>query len=77
MGYSANFCDAEYTYHFYCEPKEQADVLYAMDWLEVEGKTAEAKEEVERVEKRRNTYRYEPDVLLTGIREWDKRLRVP
>ena len=48
-----------------------------MDWLEVEGKTAEAKEEVERVEKMRNPYRYEPDVLLTGIREWDRRLKVP
>ena len=78
MGYSANFCDAEYTYHFYCEPKEQADVLYArMEWLEVEGKTAEAKEEVERVEKRRNPYRFEPDVLLTGLREWDRRLKAP
>ena len=43
----------------------------------MEGKTAEAKEEVERVEKRRNPYRYEPDVLLTGIREWDRRLKVP
>ena len=44
VGYSANLCDAEYPYHFYCEPREQADVLYArMDWLEVEGKTAEAK----------------------------------
>ena len=78
VGYSASLCDAEYPYHFYCEPKEQADVLYArMEWLEVEGKTAEAKEEVERVEKRRNPYRFEPDVLLTGIREWYKRLKVP
>ena len=50
VGYSANLCDAEYTYHFYCEPREQADVLYArMEWLEVEGKTEESKEEVERV----------------------------
>ena len=55
VGYSANLCDAEYPYHFYCEPREQAGVLYArMEWLEVEGKTAEAKEEAERVEKRRN-----------------------
>jgi len=46
VGYSANLCDAEYPYHFYCEPREQADVVYArMDWLEVEGKTTEAKEE--------------------------------
>ena len=29
VGYSANLCDEEYTYHFYCEPKEQADELYA------------------------------------------------
>ena len=70
VGYSANLCDAEYPYHFYCEPKEQQDVLYAMmEWLEVEGKTAEAKEEVEKAEKRRNPYMYEPDVLLTGLRE--------
>ena len=78
MGYSANLCDAEYPYHFHCEPKEQANVLYArMEWLEVEGKTAEAKEEVERVEKKRNPYRFEPDVLLTGLREWDRRLKAP
>ena len=29
------------------------------------------------MEKRRNPFRYEPDVLLTGIREWDNRLKVP
>ena len=78
VGYSANLCDAEYPYHFYCEPREQADVLYArMEWLEVEGKTAEAKEEAERVEKRRNPFRYEPDVLLTGLLELDRRLKTP
>ena len=60
VGYSANLCDAEYPYHFYCEPEEQADVIYArMEWLEVEGKTAEAKEEAEKTEKRRT---------LTGTR---------
>ena len=48
-----------------------------MDWLEVEGKTMEAKEEVERAEKRRNPYRYEPGVLLTWLRECDKRLKTP
>ena len=48
-----------------------------MEWLEVEGKTAEAKEEVEKVEKRRNPYRFEPDVLLTGLREWGRRVRAP
>ena len=48
-------CDAEYHYHFYCEPNEQADVLYArMEWLEMEGKTAEAKRDVEKADKRRN-----------------------
>ena len=42
-------------------------MFYArMEWLEVEGKTAEAKEDVEKAEKRRNPYRFEPDVLLTG-----------
>ena len=46
-----------------------------MEWLEVEGKTAEAKEEVEKAEKRRN--RFEADVLLTGLREWDRRLKAP
>ena len=78
VGYSANLCDAEYPYHFYCEPGEQADVLYArMEWLEVEGKTAEANEEEEKAEKRRNPYMYEPDILLTGLREWNRRLKVP
>ena len=34
VGYSANLCDAKYPYHFYCEAKDQADVLYArMEWL--------------------------------------------
>ena len=40
-----------------------------MEWLEVEGKTAEAKEEVEKAEKMRNPYRLEPDMLLTELRE--------
>ena len=48
VGYSANLCDAEYPHHFFCEPREQADVIYArMEWLEMEGKTDEAKEEVD------------------------------
>ena len=39
VGYSANLCDAEYPFHFYCETKDQAEVLYArMEWLEIEGK---------------------------------------
>ena len=78
VGYSANLYDAEYPYHFFCEPREQADVLYArMEWLEMEGKTVEAKEEAEKAEQRRNPYRYEPDVLLTGLPEWDRRLKAP
>ena len=48
-----------------------------MEWLEMEGKTAEAKREVEKADKRRNPYRYEADVLLTGLREWDRRLKAP
>ena len=40
VGCSANLCDAEYPYHFYCETKDQAEVLYArMEWLEIEGKS--------------------------------------
>ena len=36
VGYSANLCDAEYPYHFFCEPNEQAGVIYArMEWLEM------------------------------------------
>ena len=55
VGYSANLCDAEYPYHFYCEPKDQADVIYAMvEWLEMEWKTAEARDEMEKADKKRN-----------------------
>ena len=43
----------------------------------MEGKTAEAKEEVEKVEKRRNPYMFEPDVLLTGLLECVRRLKAP
>ena len=51
VGYSANLCDAEYPYHFYCEAKDQADVIYArIEWLEMEGKSAEEKEPGEEVE---------------------------
>ena len=77
VGYSANLCDAEYPYHFFCEPQEQADVIYArMEWLEMEGKSAKAKDEMEKADKRMNPYRYEADVLLTGLREWDRRMKV-
>ena len=38
VGYSANLYDADYTYHLYCEAKDQAEVIYArMEWLDVEG----------------------------------------
>ena len=67
VGYSANLCDAEYPYHFFCEPTEQADMIYArMEWLEMQGKSTEAKDEMEKADKMRNPYRYEADVLLTG-----------
>ena len=39
----------------------------------MECKSVEAKDE----DKRRNPYRYEADVLLTGLREWDRRMKVP
>ena len=32
---------------------------------------------MEKAEKRRNPYRYEADVLLTGVREWNRRLKTP
>ena len=38
---------------------------------------AEAKDEMEKADKRRNPYRYEADVLLTGLRECDRRMKVP
>ena len=45
VGYSANVYDAEYHYHFYCEVKEQAEVIYArMEWLEVKWKSEETQE---------------------------------
>ena len=62
VGYSANLYDAEYPYHFYCEAKEQAEVLYAsLEWLEVEGKSAETKRDMEKADKRRNPFRLEAD----------------
>ena len=48
-----------------------------MEWLVMEGKSAEAKEEMEKADKMRNPYRFEADVLLTGLREWDRRMKVP
>ena len=47
-----------------------------MWWLEVEGKSEEARSDTERADKRRNTFRFEAAVLLTGLREWDKRMKV-
>ena len=43
----------------------------------MEGKSEEAKDEIEKADKRRNPYRYEADVLLTGLRECDRRMKVP
>ena len=59
-------CDAEYPYHYYCEAKDQADVLYAsMEWLEIEGKSEDAKYDAEKADKEVNPHRYGADVLLT------------
>ena len=78
MGYKADLCDAEYPYHLYCEAKEQADVLYArMEWLEMEGRSAEDKDEMEKADKTRNPYMFEVYVLLTGLLEWNMRMKVP
>ena len=69
MGYSANLYDAEYPDHFYCDAKEQAEVIYArMEWLEVEGKSEDTKSDMEKAYKRRNPFPFEADVLLTGLR---------
>ena len=77
VGYLANLYDAECHYHFYCKVQEQADVIYArMQWLEMEGKSEETKNEMEKADKRRNTFRFEADVLLTGLLEWDKMMKV-
>ena len=70
-------CDAEYPYHFYCETKDQSEVLYArMEWLEIEGKSNEDKREAERADTRGNHYRYKADVLLTGLIAWDREIRM-
>ena len=77
VGYSANLYDAEYPYHFYCEANDQADVIYErMEWLEMEWKSEETNNEMERAYKRRNHFRFEADVLLTGQLEWDKRMKI-
>ena len=76
VGYSANLCDAEYPYHFYCEAKDQTDVLYArIEWLDMEGKSDGDKYDAEKADKRGNPYRYQADVLLTGLRAWDKEMK--
>ena len=47
VGYSANLYDEEHPYHFYCEAKEQAEVMYArMEWLDVEWKLEETKSDM-------------------------------
>ena len=77
VGYSANLYDAEYPYNFHCESKDQAIVIYAsMEWLEMEWKSEETNNEMERAYKRRNHFRFEADVLLTGQLEWDKRMKI-
>ena len=45
--------------------------------LEMEGKSEDAKDKIEKADKSRNIYRFEADVLLTWLREWDRRTKVP
>ena len=53
-------------------------MIYArMEWLEMEGKSAEANDEMEKANKRRSPYMFEADVLLTWQLEWDRRMKVP
>ena len=55
----------------------QAEVIYArIEWLEMEGKSEETKCEMERADKRKNHFRFDGDALLTGLREWDKQIKV-
>ena len=59
VGYTANPYDAEYPYHFYCEAKNQVDVIYArMELLEMELKSEETKCEMKKDDKRRNPFRF-------------------
>ena len=52
-------------------------MVYArMELLEMEGKSEETKNDMENVDKRSNHFRFEADVLLTRIREWNKRMKV-
>ena len=39
-------------------------------------KSEESKSEVLNADKRRNHFRFEADVLLTGLREWDKLIKM-
>ena len=39
----------------------------------MEGKSEETKNEMEKADKRRNPFRFEAEVLLTGLREWYKK----
>ena len=47
-----------------------------MVWLEIEGKSEETKCEMEKADKRRNPFRFEGDVWLTGLRKCDKQIKV-
>ena len=42
----------------------------------MEWKSEETRSEVVKADKRRNPFRFEADVLLTGLREWDKGMNV-
>ena len=43
----------------------------------MEGKSEESNDDMEMADKRRNSFMFEADVLLTGLREWDRRMNVP
>ena len=52
-------------------------MIYArMEWLEMEWKSEETKNDMERADKRSNPFRFETDVSLTRLRECDKRMKV-
>ena len=42
----------------------------------MEVNSEETKNDMEKADKRRNHFRFEADVLLTGLREWNKRKKV-
>ena len=77
-GYSANLYDTESSYHFYCEGRSQAEVIYArMKYLEMEAKSAMTKEEIGKKRSSKNPFLLMKDEMLAGMRQWDQRLKTP